>query len=283
MIGAAQSPPIVWEDTVLAGAESGVRVRVFRPEGETAGWLVWAHGGSWVGGSVEMWHLACADLAARAGCTIVSVDYRLAPRHRHPAALDDLLLGLDWASARSAEGGTGGRLAVGGDSAGGTLAACAALVWRDLHRPLAVHLLVYPPLDPGCRAASYTRRPAEFPSRDGLIAAWRSYRGNDYDHRTGRGLYSTPLEAADLDDLAPAVVGVGELDPVADDVQAYAGNLRAAGNTVHMRIFPGMGHGTFLQGAGWTGTDGANGDALRRWLAGALRAQWDEVSVADDR
>ncbi|WP_433236316.1 alpha/beta hydrolase [Streptosporangium sp. CA-135522] len=241
-----------WESIALPGSDHEVRVRVFRGGPAPRGWLVWAHGGSWSAGSVDGWHPACADLARAAAATVVSVDYRLAPEHPHPAALLDVLTAMTWAQDQA-----DGPIAVGGDSAGGTIAACAALSWRDRRQPLAAQILAYPPLDPWCRAASYGLRPEAFPSRARLMAAWRAYRGDTErpSATDGTALYSTPDEAEDLTGLAPAILAVGSADPVADDVRGYARRLRAAGNAVELREFDGMQHGTFL-------TD----PALRHWL-----------------
>ncbi|TCO59371.1 alpha/beta hydrolase [Actinocrispum wychmicini] len=236
---------VTWETVAVRG----VPARVFRPADGRDEWLVWAHGGSWIRGSVDGWHEPCADLAERAGCTVVSVEYRLAPRHPHPAALTDVLTILDWASSKT------GRVAVGGDSAGGTIAACAALTWRDLGRSLTAQVLAYPPFDPECRAGSYSLD--TFPSTSDLRAAWRLYRA----HGPG-DCYSTPFDAHDLSGLAPAVLGVGEYDPVADDVREYAERLQAAGNTVELRVFPRLPHGVFLQ---------PDGNPLRDWLGSAFQ------------
>ncbi|GAA2745578.1 alpha/beta hydrolase fold domain-containing protein [Kitasatospora cinereorecta] len=247
-----------WESQLLPAAGHQVYVRTFDPGSDTAPWLVWAHGGSWRAGSVDGWHQACADLARHAGTTVVSVDYRLAPGHRHPAALLDVLTALDWAERRS-----GRPAAVGGDSAGGTLAACAALVRRDAGRQAAAQVLAYPPVDPDCRAASYGRHPGAFPPRAALLAAWRDYRGAARRHPLSRRserppLYSTPDEAESFAGLPPTVLAVGGLDPVADDVRALARRLRAAGNTVDLGEFDDLPHGTFLTDPG-----------LRRWLGTA--------------
>ncbi|MDP9865414.1 MULTISPECIES: alpha/beta hydrolase fold domain-containing protein [Streptosporangium] len=233
-----------WWPVTLPGPGHDVPARVYRPGHAPHGWLVWAHGGSWRAGSAAGWHAATADLAHAAGATVVSVDYRLAPAHRHPAALTDLLAAMDWAQEHGA-----GPVAVGGDSAGATLAASAALVWRDRHRPLAAQVLAYPPIDPGCHAPSYHRRPHAFPGPAELAAAWRDYRGGAGRHPAATAptpLYSTPAEATDLTGAAPAVLAVGTLDPVADDVLAYACRLRAAGTPTRLLRFPGGRHGAFL-------------------------------------
>ncbi|MFC6087146.1 alpha/beta hydrolase [Sphaerisporangium aureirubrum] len=260
-----------WEEAVVPAEDRNVRVRVYRPKGRRAGWLVWAHGGSWTRGSVDGWHFACADLARLATCTLVSVEYRLAPRHPHPAALDDVLAVLDWAGAKAEREGMGDRLGVGGDSAGGTIAACAALTWRDLRRPLAAQLLAYPPLDPWCRSPSYFRHANSFPTRQAMISAWRTYLGTDWRRDTGSA-YSTPFEAADLRGVAPAALGVGELDPVADDVRLYERRLLASGNTVELRSFPDMGHGAFLQPGTRIAVDGSvQRNPLLAWFGSAFR------------
>jgi acetyl esterase len=103
-----------WQQVTLPVHNREVAARVYRPDGTNGDWLVLAHGGSWSAGSVADWHLARADLARLAGCTYVSVEYRLAPAHPHPAALHDVLAVLDWVSARA--GAPSARLAVGGDS-----------------------------------------------------------------------------------------------------------------------------------------------------------------------
>ncbi len=242
-------------------------VRVFTPATST-GCLVWAHGGSWVSGSVEEWHLPCADLAALSGWTIVSVEYRLAPAHRHPAALQDILTALTWAGERLTGEGCELPLAVGGDSAGGTLAASAALARRDSGLRLNAQVLAYPPLDPACESSSYHRDPSAFPSRDRLLAAWRELAGmSDPSHSTARG-YLTPWEVEDLAGLAPAILAVGSKDPVRDDVYRYADCLTEAGVPVSLRTFQGQGHGLFV--TPHTGADRPK--AFHRWIAAEIAA-----------
>jgi acetyl esterase len=245
-----------------------VAARVYQRNGASRDWLVWAHGGSWSAGSVVDWHLACTDLARLAGCTVVSVEYRLAPAHPHPAALRDVLAVLDWASAQA--DAPGERLAVGGDSAGGTIAACAALVWRDQGRPLDAQVLAYPPFDPTCAAASYRAYPDRFPNRDRLLAAWRQYRAGSVDPAE----YATPFHAPNLAGLGPTVLAVGDRDPVLDDVREYRRRLRAADNSVIYREFPGMPHASFL-------VDGQS--PLREWLASAFRSALAASAARDDQ
>ncbi|MEU6309338.1 alpha/beta hydrolase [Streptomyces sp. NPDC047014] len=263
---------VSWEQASLPSAAGPLPARVYRPAATTPrGWLVWAHGGSWRGGSARDWHGSTAELARTSGFGVVSVDYRLAPEVRHPAMVEDILSALDWARTQDHPAARPPVLAVGGDSAGGTLAACAALVCRDRGVPLAAQVLAYPPLDPRCAAPSYHRFPDLFPTAAYLTAAWQDYRDAGRPVAAdGTRLYSTPFEAAGLRGLAPAVLATGELDPVADDVHRYAELLRAAGVEVLLREFRQTGHGAFLQpGQGPASMGGWLGPALHRLTAPA--------------
>lgn len=152
--------------TLVLPGTPPVPVQVFRPEGRTpAGLLVWAHGGSWQHGSATQWRPATAALAAHSGWSVISVDYRLAPRHRHPSAVRDVLTALTWAHEQAqrnpaAEPGrpaaAGRPVAVGGDSAGGTLAACAALAARDRGAAPVAQVLAYPPSSPSAATTRCT-------------------------------------------------------------------------------------------------------------------------------
>ncbi|WP_327069978.1 alpha/beta hydrolase fold domain-containing protein [Kitasatospora sp. NBC_01302] len=259
-----------WHSVRLPAGRHLVGARVFTPATPPEGWLVWAHGGSWRAGSVAGWHGATADLARHSGCAVVSVEYRLSPGHRHPAALADVLTAVDWAFEQA---GAAGAVAVGGDSAGGTLAAAAALACRDRARPLAAQVLAYPPLDPVCDADSYTRYQGNFPTPQAMVAAWQDYRAPGRPvAEDGTRLYSTPFEAADLRGLAPALLAVGEFDPVADDVRRYRELLLAAGVRAELREFPQTFHGAFLD-PGQQPPSTAEEPGLRPWLGTALRAR----------
>ncbi|MEU6862182.1 alpha/beta hydrolase fold domain-containing protein [Streptomyces sp. NPDC046876] len=261
-----------WEQVRVPSPAGPLPARVLRPETAPQGWLVWAHGGSWRAGSASDWHHATAELARFSRFAVVSVDYRLAPEVRHPAMVEDVLAALAWAREQARAEGTGPVLAVGGDSAGATLAACAALACRDRGEPLAAQVLAYPPLDPGCAGASYHRYPDMFPTAAYLASAWRAYQAPGLPVAAdGTRLYSTPLEADDLSGLAPAVLATGDLDPVSDDVHQYARLLRAAGVEVALREFHQTGHAAFLQpGAGPAGPGGKAPVSLRGWLGLAL-------------
>jgi acetyl esterase len=283
MVAEDHSPdgPVPWRTTLIPADGHAVPVRVFTPP-QPSGWLVWAHGGSWRWGSVEQWHAPCADLAVRSRCVVVSVDYRLAPQHRHPAPVDDVLTAMRWAQQQMAHQGTPpAMLAVGGDSAGGTLAATAALAWRDRGRPLAAQLLAYPPLDPACRAASYATV-GQFPVRSVLRAAWAAHLGSAAD-RSRAVRYRSPLHTENLAALAPAILAVGDLDPVRDDVWAYAQRLQETGVPVRFRAFTDTPHGAFLDPDPQIAPTAAGQQepSLRAWLASSLRHQLDHPAAAD--
>jgi acetyl esterase len=251
------SPPApvdagTWCDIDIPGRPP-VSARVFRPnrpQEPFAGFLVWAHGGSWRYGSAVQWHETTARLADLSRWTVVSVDYRLAPGHRHPAPVADLLTALEWSRRHSDISGS--RLAVGGDSSGATLAACAAIAARDRGQRLDVQVLAYPPLDPGCRAPSYRRDPLAFPTTAQLRQAWRAHRGTSPTTVAADGvvLYSTPFEAEEHAGLAPAILAAGRLDPVGGDTLRYARMLRDAHVPVHLIHPPGIGHTDLLDPAG---------------------------------
>ncbi|MFJ4779029.1 alpha/beta hydrolase [Streptomyces sp. NPDC088762] len=275
--GPGRAAAVRWEQVSIPTPSGPLPARVFPPaEATPQGWLVWAHGGSWRAGSARDWHAATAELAQFSRFAVVSVDYRLAPDVRHAAMVEDILSALGWAreqaTATEDTGAPRPLVAVGGDSAGGTLAASAALACRDRGLELAAQVLAYPPLDPRCAAASYHRFPDMFPTAPYLTAAWQDYRQPGRPVASdGTRLYSTPFEASDLRGLAPVVMATGELDPVCDDVHRYARLLRAAGVEVALREFKETGHGAFLQpGRGPGGPGHHSTVSLRAWLGLAL-------------
>ncbi|GIJ25836.1 hypothetical protein Vqi01_09980 [Micromonospora qiuiae] len=226
--------------TAVDGAR--VPLLVHRPAAPR-GWLVWAHGGSWQHGSARAWAPITAQLAAQSGWAVVSVDYRLAPAHRFPAAVLDMLAALDWTRQQT----TDLSAVVGGDSAGGTIAALAALAYRDTGDPVPAQVLAYPPLDPDCTGPSYGADPGAFPPRADLRTAWRLWLGPDTPHHA---VPATPLHAGNLAGLSPVALIVGDEDPVRDDATAYADRLRADGVPRSLRVLPGVGHADLLNPAG---------------------------------
>lgn len=261
------SPNGCWRDVLVdarAGQHPAIRVRCHEPSLAEHGVLVWAHGGSWVTGSVESWHEPCAALAAASGLTVLSVDYRLAPRWRHPAPLQDVLRVLRWAARHYGAGDGGPPLSVGGDSAGGTIAAAVALRCREDGPALAAQVLAYPPLDPACAQPSYRRWPGAFPTRAAMLDAWRSHLGSAPLDPGAPAV--TPWSVHDLRGLPPTIIGFGENDPVADDSRRFAERLTLSGNQVTLREFPRAGHGLFLRQR----ADGSF--PLQEWLGRSLAA-----------
>lgn len=246
------------EDRTIAGPGGALPVRVYSPQNAsgTLGALVYFHGGGWVIGTIESTDAICRNVAARAGCKVVSVEYRLAPEHRYPAPLEDCYAALEWVAANGAELGVDPtRLAVGGDSAGGNLAAAVALKARDEHGPaLRLQLLVYPVTDRSYGTASYAA------NGDGYLLTtsmmewfWDHY----VDADSADDPYVSPLRAKDLSGLPAAVVFTAEFDPLRDEGEAYAAALRAAGVSVEAERFDGQIHAFWQMPATFAAADTA--------------------------
>jgi acetyl esterase len=230
-------------DLTFPGPGGPLPVRVYEPSGERPfPVLVYLHGGGWVVGSVDTHDGVCRALAARTPCLVLSVGYRLAPEHRFPAALDDAWAVTAWAGEHAASfGGDAARVAVGGDSAGGNLAAVVALRARDRGLSLAAQLLVYPVVSRACDTPSYT----ECSEGYGLSAAamewyWEQYLGPDGD---GDSDEASPLWSPSLAGVAPALVVTAEYDPLRDEGEAYAARLAAEGVPVRLSRYDGLVHG----------------------------------------
>lgn len=236
------------EDRAAPGPGGPVPVRIYRPAGEgPRPLLVWQHGGGWVVGDLETADNTCRHLCAAAGCVVASVDYRRAPEAKFPAPLEDCLAALQWAAAHAEElGADPSRLAVGGDSAGGNLAAAAALRARDEGGPaIAFQLLVYPVMDARCDSPSYGENGEGY----GLTAAAMRWYWSHYlaDEAAGANPLASPLRAPDVSGLPPALVITAQYDPLRDEAEAYAERLRAAGVPAACSRYPGMNHGFFGQ------------------------------------
>jgi acetyl esterase len=237
------------EDRTIPGSGGPIPIRITMPEGSGPfPALVYFHGGGWVLGSIATHDGICRSLTNGAGVAVVSVNYRLAPEHSFPAAADDAFAATAWVAAH---GGAldidPGRLAVGGDSAGGNLAAVVALMARDRGEPrLAFQLLVYPITNDDLDTPSY-RENAEgyFLTREAMAWYWDQYAPNPRDRRNP---YASPLRAPDLSRLPPALVITAEYDPLRDEAEAYALRLTEAGVATRRIRYPGMIHG-FLRRA----------------------------------
>jgi acetyl esterase len=233
------------EDRLLPG---GPRVRIYTPAGPgPKPALVYFHGGGWVLGSPETIDGPCRRLANASGCVIISVDYRLAPEHHFPIPLDDCYAATSYVAGHAASFGIDARrIAVGGDSAGGNLAAAVTLIARDRRGPaLAFQLLVYPVTDHAFDTPSYRA----FGDGHGLTTAamrwfWGQYLARSED---GEKPLASPLRA-DLAGLPPAFVMTAEFDPLRDEGESYAARLRAAGVQVEVKRYDGQLHGFFQMG-----------------------------------
>ena len=239
-------PPPLAEVRELA-TDGGIRLRLYRPAAGTLPLLVYLHGGGWTIGDLDTHDVVCRTLAREAGCAVLAVDYRLAPEHRFPAALDDAVAALRWARREAAAlGADPARIAVGGDSAGGNLAAVAALVERDARAPLAAQLLIYPATDQRATAPSHaTNGQGYLLTADSV--AW--YRGHYLpDAADWTDWRASPLLAPDLSRLPRALVLTAGFDPLRDEGLQYADALSAAGNRVQYLCFERQIHGFVTMG-----------------------------------
>jgi acetyl esterase len=232
------------EDRKIPGPGGQIPVRVYTPRGNGPfGVLVFFHGGGWVIGNIETHDVLCRDLTDGTGCVTVSVDYRLAPEHKFPAAPDDCYAATKWvAENASALNIDANRIAVGGDSAGGNLAAVVAQMARDKSGPkIACQLLIYPATD----CANETASQREF-TKDGYILS-RGDMDWFYNHyltaKDKTNPYACPALAKNLSGLPAAFVLTAEFDPLRDEGEAYGEALRKAGVKVKTKRYNGVCHG----------------------------------------
>ena len=231
------------QDLDIAGARGPLRSRLYAPSAAPSLPLVlYFHGGGFVIGSLKSHDPLCREIAARAGCMVVSVGYRLAPEHPYPLAADDARAAFDWVTANaSGLGADPACLAVAGDSAGGTLAALAARHARDRGIPLRLQALLYPALD----------QVGDYPSRERYADVWpidrdtirwfqRHQHGGD---RAPAEVDASPGRAEDLEGLAPAWILTAGLDPLQDEAVAYSEKLAAAGVAARHHHVAGTIHG----------------------------------------
>lgn len=230
------------EDFSIAARDGhALPARLYAPSAEKLPVLLYFHGGGFTIGSIATHDVLCRQLSHLAGCAVLSVDYRLAPEYRFPTAADDAWDALQWLAAHGAGLGLDtARLAVGGDSAGGTLAAMCAVLARDARLPLALQLLFYP----GCAAHQDTPSHQKFATGfllDEASISW--FFGQYVRSRSDRDDWRfAPLNAPDVDGVAPAWFGLAECDPLVDEGVMYGDKLRAAGVAVDLDIYRGVTH-----------------------------------------
>ncbi|WP_346898971.1 alpha/beta hydrolase fold domain-containing protein [uncultured Roseibium sp.] len=246
------------EDKTISGPAGEIAIRIVHPAGnEAASTVVYFHGGAWMVGDLDSHHAHVSRIANRAGAVVVNVDYRLAPDNLFPAATDDAFAAFDWVIENLAGlGGNPQKVAVGGDSAGGALAAACAIRARDMGVPLAAQLLVYPVCD--------------MRNKDGENNnVIRKYLGPNY--KVAAQDWRASPAAAILAGVAPAVIGTGVYDFLHEENKRFAELLEAAGVPVTLRIFPDLNHSFFsYAGVSQKCEDASNllCDDLRDILAG---------------
>jgi len=250
------APPEVAEVRALqADSADGhtIPLRLIRPLGHPAGGaalpvLVYFHGGGWTIGDLDTHDTLCRELANGAGCAVVSVDYRLGPEHRFPAAVDDCIAATRWVHAQAAALGLdAARIAVGGDSAGGNLATVVAIDARDrAGPPLAFQLLIYPGTDMRCVAPSHTSNGDGYLLTRDTISYFRSHYIADPAQYTD--WRASPLLHRDLTRLPRSLVLTAGFDPLRDEGLQYADALVAAGNQATYVCFDRQIHGFILMG-----------------------------------
>ncbi|MBI1397273.1 MAG: alpha/beta hydrolase fold domain-containing protein [Betaproteobacteria bacterium] len=239
-----------WEDRQIPGPDTPITIRVYQPRERAAGEklpvLVWFHGGGFVIGDLDTHDSACRRLAKEGDCLVVAVHYRLAPEAKFPAAVEDSMAAVRWVATHGDEiGADPHRIGVGGDSAGGNLAAVCALIARDEGSPKLSHqLLIYP-----CTAPEpETRTHKQFAegyllTRNTITWFYRQYLRSARD--TGDFRFG-PLIADDVSNLPPAFVLVAGFDPLRDEGVQYANRLIEAGNDTTLVNMAGMIHGFYV-------------------------------------
>jgi acetyl esterase len=241
------------EDIAIPAPHGPIPARLYTPKtlrkkNGLAPCLVFLHGGGWVIGNLETHDVVCRKLAHEGELLVLSVDYRLAPEHRFPAAVEDSITATKWAADNAKELGIdAARLFVGGDSAGGNMAAVVAIAARDGHAPkLAGQVLIYPSTDFSRSHASH-KDPTTSILLTHSVITWflENYMGDNTDVDDWR---CSPARAKSLAGLPPAYVLTAAGDPLCDEGDEYAAKLKAAGVPVAYRHFPGQFHGFFTMG-----------------------------------
>jgi acetyl esterase len=231
------------EDRTIPGPAQPIPIRIYRPvAGTNLPALVYYHGGGWVIGTLDSVDRTCRALANASGCVLISVDYRLAPEHKFPAAVEDADAVLRYAAENAGEFDIDpNRIAVGGDSAGANLATVVCLIARDRGGPkIAFQLLVYPVTDyDDDRTSLHEFAQGYFLTRPMMDYFWGHYLARPED---GRNPHASPIKAESLAGLPPAMVITAECDPIRDQGEAYAQRLRESGVPVSVKRYEGAIH-----------------------------------------
>ncbi len=240
------------EELAIPASHGAIPARLYTPKtlrerNGLAPCLVFFHGGGWVIGNLETHDVVCRKLASEGELRVISVDYRLAPEHKFPAAVDDSIIATRWIAANAKKLGIdASRLIVGGDSAGGNLAAVVALDARDGNGPeIAGQLLVYPATEFARTHASHREPETSILLTHSVIGWFANHYMGDADRTDWR---ASPARAKTLAGLPPAYVLTAGADPLRDEGDEYAARLKEAGVDVTYRHFPGQFHGFFTMG-----------------------------------
>jgi acetyl esterase len=240
-------------DIGIPGPDGPIRIRLYRPRGsrpsESLPALIYFHGGGWVFGDLESHDSLCREICNAAGCVVAAVDYRLAPEHKFPAAVEDAIAAIRHIAGNApALGIDAARIAAGGDSAGGNLVAVAAIEFRDRGGPrLRLQLLLYPVTDLSMDSASYREMGQGYLLTYERMHYFREqYLQSEQDILDWR---ASPLKVQDASNLPPALVVTASHDPLVDEGRAYAQRIAMAGVPVEYRCYDGVIHG-FLTMAG---------------------------------
>ena len=245
-VGVSQIPPLPLprtEDFTIPGADGhAIPARLWAPSTE-AGLpvLLYVHGGGFVVGGIDTCEAMCRSVAAQSGVAVVAIDYRLAPEHKYPVCLDDTWRALQWLAREGHTLGLDGtRLAVAGDSAGGTLSAAVSLLARDAGVPVRLQALFYPSVQVGTATPSFKTYASAGLLLDQALMNW--FEAQSTGGALGQPWHRQPLRAPSHAGVAPAWVALAECDPLADDARLYAQALERAGVPVTLTEYPGTVH-----------------------------------------